>query len=70
MKGCKEVQASLVRKESQPPPRKGLLLTRPSGKPAEQAPDKVNGDIEDLKCMVKKLSNDIIDMKRRAWEGN
>jgi hypothetical protein len=34
MKGCKEGQAFLVRKESQPPPRRGLLLTRPSGTPA------------------------------------
>jgi hypothetical protein len=64
MKGCKEGQASLVKKESQPPPRRGLLFSRPSGKPAEQTPDKGNGDIEDLQCMVKKLSNEIIDMKR------
>jgi hypothetical protein len=45
-------------------------LTRLLGKQAEQAPDKGNGDIEDLQCMVKKLSNEIIDMKRNAWEGN
>jgi hypothetical protein len=32
MKGCKEGQVSLVKKEVQPPPRRGLLLTRPSGK--------------------------------------
>jgi hypothetical protein len=70
MKGCKEGQASLARKESQPPPRRGLLLTRPSGKPAEPTPDKGNGDIEDLQCMVKKLSNEIIDMKRNVGEGN
>jgi hypothetical protein len=70
MKGCKEGQASLVKKEAQPPPRRGLLLTRPSGKPTEQTPDKGNGDIEDLQCMVKKLSNEIIDMKRNAGEGN
>jgi hypothetical protein len=70
MKGCKEGQASLVRKESQPPPRRGLLLTRPSGKLAEQTPDKGNGDIEYLQRMVKKLSNEIIDMKRSAGEGN
>jgi hypothetical protein len=64
MKGCKEGQVSLVNKEAQPPPRRGLLLTRPSGKQVEQTPDKGNGDIEDLQCMVKKLSNEIIDMKR------
>jgi hypothetical protein len=70
MKGCKEGQASLVKKETQPPPRRGLLLTRPPGKLVEQTPDKGNGDIEDLQCMVKKLSNEIIDMKRSAGEGN
>jgi hypothetical protein len=31
MKGCKEGQVSLVKKEAQPPPRRGLLLTRPLG---------------------------------------
>ena len=45
MKGCKEFQASLVEKEAQPPPRRGLLLTKPSGKPTEQTPDKDKGDI-------------------------
>jgi hypothetical protein len=70
MKGCKEGQVSLVKKEVQPPPRRGLLLTRPPGKQAEQAPEKGNGDIEDLQRMVKKLSNEIIDMKRNAGEGN
>jgi hypothetical protein len=70
MKGCKEGQASLAKRETQPPPRRGLLLTRPSGKPTEQTPDKGNGDIEDLQRMVKKLSNEIIDMKRSAGEGN
>jgi hypothetical protein len=55
MKGCKEGQASLVRKESQPPPRRGLLLTRPLGKLTEPTPDKGSGDIEDLQHMVKKL---------------
>jgi hypothetical protein len=70
MKGCKEGQASLMKRETQPPPRRGLLLTRPPGKPTEQTPDKGNGDIEDLQRMVKKLSNEIIDMKRSAGEGN
>ena len=36
MKGCKEGQVSLVNKELQPPPRRGLLLTRPPGKQVEQ----------------------------------
>jgi hypothetical protein len=47
-----------------------LLLTGLSGKPVEQAPNKGNGDIKDLQCMVKKLSNEIIDMKRSSGEGN
>jgi hypothetical protein len=70
MKGCKESHASLVKKESQHPPRRGLLLTRPPGKPAEQNPDKGDANIEDLQCMVKKLSNEILDMKRSVGEGN
>jgi hypothetical protein len=70
MKGCKEGHASLVRKESYPPPRRGLLLTRLSGKSAEPTPDKGNGDIEDLQRIVKKLSNDIIDMKINVGDGN
>jgi hypothetical protein len=48
IKGCKEGQVSLVKKESQPPPRKGLLLTRPPGKKIEQGLEKGSGDIEDL----------------------
>jgi hypothetical protein len=40
MKGCKEGQVSLVKKEVQPPPRRGLLLTRPPGKQTEQGPEK------------------------------
>jgi hypothetical protein len=70
MKGCKEGQVSLFKKEVQPPPRRGLLLTRPPGKQIEQGPEKVSGDIEDLQHMVKKLSNEIIDMKRSEGEGN
>jgi hypothetical protein len=70
MKGCNEGQASLARKESHPPPRRGLLLTRPLGKLVEPTPDKGNGIIEDLQRMVKKLSNMIIDMKRNVGEGN
>jgi hypothetical protein len=45
-------------------------LTRPPGKQAEKALEKGNGDIEYLQRMVKKLSNDIIDMKRTSREGN
>jgi hypothetical protein len=70
MKGCKEGHVSLVKKEVQPPPRRGLLLTRPPGKQVEQTPEKSNGYIEYLQQMVKKLSNEIIDMKRNAGEGN
>jgi hypothetical protein len=70
MKGCKEGHVSLVKKESQPPPRRGLLLIRSLGKQVEQAPNKGNGDIEYLQRMVKKLSNNIIDMKRNTREGN
>jgi hypothetical protein len=70
MKGCKEGQVSLFKKEVQPPTRRGLLLTRPSGKQTKQSPKKGSGDIEGLQHMVKKLSNKIIDMKRSAREGN
>jgi hypothetical protein len=45
-------------------------LTRPLGKLAEQTHDKGNGDIEYLQRMFKKLSNEIIDMKRNVGEGN
>jgi hypothetical protein len=48
MKGCKEGQVSLFKKEVQPPPRTGLPLTRPPGKQTEQGPKKGSGDIEDL----------------------
>jgi hypothetical protein len=46
------------------------LLTRPPRKQEEQAPEKGSGDIEDLQRMVKKLSNEIIDMKISVREGN
>jgi hypothetical protein len=46
------------------------LLTRPQGKKTEQGPEKGSGDIEYLQRMIKKLSNEIIDMKRSAGEGN
>jgi hypothetical protein len=70
MKECKEGQASLAKRETQPPTRRGSLLTRPPGKPTEQTPEKGNGDVEDRQHIVKKLSNEIIDMKRSAGEGN
>jgi hypothetical protein len=69
MKGCKESQVSLVKKEAQPPPRRGLMLTRPPGKQIEQGPKKGSGDIEDLQRMVNNLSIEIIDMKRSVGEG-
>jgi hypothetical protein len=46
------------------------MLTRTPGKQTEQGPEKGSGDIEDLQRMVKKLSNEIIDMKISAGEGN
>jgi hypothetical protein len=70
MKGCKEGQVSLVKKEIHPPLGRGLLLTIPLGKLVKQTPDKGNEDIEDIQHMVKKISNEIIDMKRNAGEGN
>jgi hypothetical protein len=38
MKGCKEGQVSLVKKEAQPPPRRGLLLTRPQENKQNKVP--------------------------------
>jgi hypothetical protein len=46
------------------------LLTRPPGKQTEQGPEKGSGDIEDIQQMIKKLSNEIVDMKRSEGEGN
>jgi hypothetical protein len=46
------------------------LLTRPPWKQTEQGREKGNGDIQDLQRMVKKLPNEIIDMKRSVGEGN
>jgi hypothetical protein len=70
MKGCKEGQVLLVKKKAQPPPRRGIFFTRPSGKQTKQGPEKGSGDIEDLQRMIKKLSNEIVDMKRSVGEGN
>jgi hypothetical protein len=45
MKGCKEGQVSLVKKEVQHLPRRGLMLSRPLEKQIEQVPEKGSGDI-------------------------
>jgi len=66
MKGCKDVQISLFKKQVQPPPRRGILLTRPPGKKTEEGLRKESGDIEDMQHMVKNLSNEIIEMKRSS----
>jgi hypothetical protein len=70
MKGCKEGQVSLIKKEVPPPPMRGLLLTKPPRKQMEQGLEKGSGDIEYLQRMINKLSNKIIDMKRSVGEGN
>jgi len=70
MKGCKQGQAPLMKRETLPPPRRGLLLDRPLGKQIESTPDKGNGEIEYIQCMINKLSNEIIYMKRNATEGD
>jgi hypothetical protein len=70
MKGCKEGQVSLVKKEVTPPPRRGLFLTRILGKQIEQGPEKGSVDIEYLQRMINNFSNKIIDMKRSAGEGS
>jgi hypothetical protein len=45
------------------------LLTWPPGKQIEQSIEKDNADMESLQRMVKKLSNEIVDMKRNVGEG-
>jgi hypothetical protein len=69
MKGCKERRVSLVKKEAQPPPKRGLLLTKPPDKQTEQGSEKGSEDIEYLQRMINKLLNEIIDMKISAGEG-
>jgi hypothetical protein len=44
------------------------MLTRPPGKQTEEGPENGSGDIEDPQHMVKKFSNEIIDMKRSERE--
>jgi hypothetical protein len=46
------------------------LLTKPPGKQTEQGPKNGGGDIKYLQRMIKKLSNEIVDMKRSVGEGN
>jgi hypothetical protein len=45
------------------------LLTRSPVKKTELGPDK-EGDLENLQWMIKKLSNEIVGMKRSVGEGN
>jgi hypothetical protein len=56
--------------ETQPLPKRGIFLKRLPGKQIEQGPKKEGGDLENLHRMIKKLSNEIIDMKRSVGEGN
>jgi hypothetical protein len=48
MEGCKEGQILLIKKETQPLPKREILLTRPLRKQTEQGPDKEVGDLEKL----------------------
>jgi hypothetical protein len=68
MKGCKEGQISLTKRETQPLPKRGILLTIPPIKQTKLGPDKEGGDLENLLWMIKKLSNEIVDMKRSVGE--
>jgi len=70
MKGCKQGHISLIKNESQPIPKRGILLTRPPRKQTEQGTQKEGGDLENLQRIIKKLSNEIVDMKRSDGEGN
>jgi hypothetical protein len=69
MKGCKESQISLGRKETTQPKR-GLLFSRPQGKKPLESNEKDTTDMESLQRMIKKLSNEIMDMKRNVGEGS
>jgi hypothetical protein len=64
MKGCKEGHISLMKKETQPLPKRGILLTRPLVKQIELGLGKEGGDLENLQQMIKKISNELVDMKR------
>lgn len=53
MKGYKEGHISLLKKETQPLPKRGLFLTRPPGKQTKQGLEKEGGDLENLQWMIK-----------------
>jgi hypothetical protein len=42
-----------MKKETQPLPKRGILLTRPPTKQTEPGPDKEGGDLENLERMIK-----------------
>jgi hypothetical protein len=46
------------------------LLTRPLVKKTKLGLDKEGGDLKKLQQMTKKISNEIVDMKRSVGEGN
>jgi hypothetical protein len=54
MKGYKEGHISLLKKETQPLPKREPLFTRPPGKQTKQGPEKEGGDLENLQWMIKK----------------
>jgi len=54
MKGCKEGHISLIKKETQPLPKRGILLKRPPGKQIEPGPHTEGGYVENLQRMIKK----------------
>jgi hypothetical protein len=70
MKGYKEGQISLMKKQTQHLTKRGRFLTRPPVKQIELGPNKEGGYLEIQQWMIKKLSNDIIDMKMSVGEGN
>jgi hypothetical protein len=45
------------------------LLTRPQEKQVDQNNEKYGVDMESLQRMIKKMSNEIVDMKINAGEG-
>jgi len=61
MKGCKESEISLTKKETKQPPKRGLLLTRPIGKEDKKNTEKEGVDMEILQKLIKKLSHEIVE---------
>jgi hypothetical protein len=49
MKGCKESQIYVANRETQQPPKRGILLTRPQGKQTNQNTEKDGADMEIIK---------------------